>query len=165
MKAKGLSTFLFAIMLVAGVIPAGQTEAAADGCHKINARIFLIGPVTPPDCESPLGICNRGGYIGGGLLNGSWQSTLLGVAPAAGIGDPVPPTTLSVVEEIVITTRHGTVTTRSIGIFNAATGRLVSLPQIISGTGRFEGATGTFTLTFNFSEGEGEWSGELCLAA
>jgi hypothetical protein len=163
MKARGFRAFLFATILVGSVVSPGHTEAAADGCHKINAKIFLIGPITPPECQSPLGICNRGGFIGGGLLNGTWQSTLLGAAPAAGIGDPVPPTTLSVVEEIVITTRHGTLTTRSIGIFDAATGTLIGLPRIVGGTGRFEGATGTFELSFSFNEGEGEWTGELCL--
>ena len=142
-----------------------RVRATGDNCHKINST--LVGAFAiPPDCASPLGLCSHGQIIGGGILNGTSQATLLSVAPSAGLGSFVPASTISVVEDSVITTAHGTLTLREIGIVDNANGDILSLLNVVGGTQRFEGATGSLRFTGKFTaptEFAGDLSGEICL--
>lgn len=166
MNVRGLIILLLGLMLVASVVPVRQIKAAPDGCHKINATLFGE-TLIPPDCPSPVGICGRGLVVGGGLLNGTEQGTLLGLAPTAGLGAPVPSSTFSYVEEIVFTTGHGTLTARAVGIIDATANKVTSLSSVVSGTGRFAGATGFLYANGEFTDplhSEVNLIGEICLA-
>jgi hypothetical protein len=157
---------LFLLLMFWGVgINGTKVKAAGDNCHKINAK--LVGAFAiPPDCPSPLGLCSHGKIIGGGLLNGTSQATLLSVAPSAGLGNLVPPSKISVVEDSVITTEHGTLTLREVGIVDNANGEIVSLLDVLGGTERFEGSTGVLSFRGMFTDPtnfEGDLTGEICL--
>lgn len=76
--------------------------------------------------------------------------------------------TLSYTGALVITTRKGTLTTRSVGAFeNVPFGVGTQFDRVIAGTGRFQGATGVLYFTFkadgNLSGFTSSVSGELCL--
>jgi hypothetical protein len=72
-------------------------------------------------------------------LNGTSQGTVLSVAPSAGLGSLVPASTISVVEDVVITTRHGTLTLREVWISDTVNGEVIGLLNVVGGTERFEG--------------------------
>ena len=100
------------------------------------------------------------------MLNGGSQATLLSVAPSAGLGGLVPPSTISVVEDSIITTDFGTLTLREVGIVDNATGEIISLLNVVGGTERFEGTTGVLSFKGKFTgptNFEGDLSGEICL--
>ena len=165
MKNRCLPILLLVLMFWGVGINGTKAKAAGDNCHKINAKLVGASAI-PPDCPSPLGLCSHGRVIGGGLLNGTSLGSVLSVAPSAGLGSLVPTSTISVVEDAVITTKHGTVTLRAVGIVDTANGEIVNLLNVVDGTERFEGATGVLSLRGKFTDPtnfEGDLTGEICL--
>lgn len=157
---------LFLILMLWGVGINSAKVRANDNCYKINAKLAGAFAI-PPDCPSPVGLCSHGRIIGGGILNGTSQGTVLSVAPSAGFPESlVPPSTISVVEDAVITTRHGTLTLREVGISDTENGEIIGLLNVVGGTERFEGATGVLTFRGKFTDPtnfEGDLTGEICL--
>jgi hypothetical protein len=69
---------------------------------------------------------------------------------------------------LVITTKHGTLTLRDVGHLNFATGEFSDQETVLSGTGRFAGATGNlaFQGIVNLQSGrfvDNSITGEICL--
>src|ERR1700737_1295049 len=126
--SKALAVFSLALL--------ASSSAQADACKQVDAPIstsyFLAG------CTSPVGLCTAG-TIGSGVLAGTTRFTVLTLAPGAS------PYELLYPGELVITTKSGSVTVRDYGVFNQATGQYFELQQVLSGTRRFEDATGTLT--------------------
>ncbi len=86
------------------------------------------------------------------------------------IGNPPKPAnpTFSYTGELVITTEHGTLTSRGVGAFEAvASGLGTQFDRITEGTGKFEGATGHLYFTFRANADLTGFAtdirGELCL--
>lgn len=154
-------------LLTAAVVAAASTAVAladredADdrddhdhhaGCHAVHA-VIIDAPSTE-NCMSPFGFCAAGEARGNQGLNGSTLFTLDGFssapATAPGFGE-----TSGV---LVYTTRHGTLTVRETGVGNMGSKALggvgASLEQVLEGTGRFSGATGTLYLASSAAEGQ-----------
>ena len=73
-------------------------------CVPIHAKIqsFFV----TDGCDSPVGLCTVGEITEGGLLNGSTFFRALGAAPAAGMPDAEPETTLSYSGVLTVTTKR-----------------------------------------------------------
>jgi hypothetical protein len=132
-----------------------SSSAQAQECKEIDTLIstsyFLSG------CTSPYGLCTAG-TVAGGPLAGTTRFVVLTLGPGASPAD------LVYTGELVITTKHGSVTVHDSGVFNQVTGKYFELQQIISGTKKFEHATGALTssgigTTTGFS---GRLTGEVC---
>jgi hypothetical protein len=137
------------VVMVLFAVPA---HAGVETCHVVNAKGIgsLTGPTTT---ESQI--------IGGGLLHGTTSATL-NFTGAEG-------TVLLYEGELLLTTDHGTLTySLSNGTFDLATGEFTADAAVVSGTGRFEGATGDlffhgFVLEDGVSFIDDEISGSICL--
>jgi len=136
--------------------------ARHSGCHRVNAEI--IDAPTTDGCTSPFGFCAAGNASGNQGLNGTTFYTFDGFSPA-------PATAPGLGESsgiLVYTTAHGTLTVRETGIGNMGAKALggvgASLEQVLEGTGRFTGATGTLYLASTAANGQytAIVTGQLC---
>ncbi len=157
---------LTALLLFAALSFTESSQATdGPGCipirASIEARFFTAG------CLSPVGLCTAGEITRGGLLNGTTEFTALGIAVAAGMPGIEPDTTLSYHGVLTITTKHGTLEISDVGVFDQVTGVFSELDRVVSGTGRFETASGTlFIYGDAFADGSGftgSIAGEVCL--
>lgn len=144
-----------AIALITLVITGLSWAPKTDGCHKINAK--GVGNTVS---MSSTGVITEADIIGGGLLNGSTRANL---SFTGGSGDE-----LFFDGEIVLTTKHGTVTYDVVsGTFNTTTLAFSADLTATGGDGRFEGATGTLRLQgVNYPDGTftEDISGVICLS-
>jgi hypothetical protein len=90
------------------------------------------------------------------------------LTPISGPSSPPLNSTFSYTGDLIITTRKGTLTTRSIGVFELVPfGVGTQFDRVISGTGKFQGATGllyfNFTANSDLSGFTSSVAGELCL--
>lgn len=145
-----------------GALALGSQAWAGDGCRKVNAT--LKGGFTGA-------LSTAGEITGGGRLNGTTAFTGDGLAPAAGVAPIVPESTASYTGVLVITTRHGTLSLRDVGIFDTdvagGDGEFTSRARVIDGTGRFAGATGILFFHGDTAEDftfKADVSGEICPA-
>ena len=122
-KNQGKLAFVFALV-VASLATFGHVEAATS-CHKINAK--AVG-------QDNFDLTTQATIVGGGLLNGTTASTL-SVAGVEGQD-------LLFTGQIVITTKHGTVTAAIMGTLDLGTGEFSAVANIVSGTGKLAGAQG-----------------------
>jgi len=134
-NSKGIA-FLLAVS-ACGV--AGAHER--NNCREVHA--LIVDKSAPADCPSPYRFCAAGTVEGNRGLNGTTYFVLDGVGtpPTTGPGFNVTPGLLT------YTTPDGTLTVRETGMGkltgSPSNGVLTSLQEIVSGTGRYEGATGT----------------------
>lgn len=158
--------FLFSVF-AAGVINA-RTAAAEESGICIPVRAEIQSTFFAEGCESPVGLCTTGEITQGGILNGTTEFTALSVAPAAGMPGVEPDTTLSYAGLLRITTKHGMLLIRDVGVFDTARGVFSELDRITEGTERFFGATGTLFIygpaNADGSGFTGSIRGEVCLA-
>ncbi|HEX4385596.1 MAG TPA: hypothetical protein VH083_21695 [Myxococcales bacterium] len=130
-------------------------------CHDVHA--IIIDAQATGGCTT--GFCAAGNVSGNLGLDGTTFYTLDGFVP----GPSTAPGFNTSSGILVYTTREGTLTVRETGTGDmgaaAQSGIGASFDQILSGTGRFAGATGTFYLAQ--SAGGGKFTaivtGELCL--
>jgi hypothetical protein len=151
------------VIAVAGGMLARSALAEADGrCHKIHATQTAVA-----DFEK----FTTAGVITSGLLKGTTKFT---GDPASltqitsNVFSPVEQPTSSYTGENEITTRKGTLTTRSVGVFEGVPfGVGVQFDRIIKGTGVFEGAEGVLFFRFEADQTgmafTSSFSGEVCL--
>jgi len=176
MKRTLLITLACSVLLVAATLAgtsladdnAERGDAASDrggvlhGCHHVHA--VIVDAQTHDGCTSTL-FCAAGLSYGNLGLTGTTYYTMDGFAkapPSAGAGFGTSSGIL------VYTTPFGTLTVRETGTGNmkadASSGIGAEFEQVLSGTGRFEGASGVLYLASSAGDGQfvAEISGELC---
>jgi hypothetical protein len=133
-------------------------------CRDIRAELHELK--TNDNCNSPLAFCSAGTIDGNFGLDGTTFFSVDGSAATP----PEAPGTSSYTGMYTINTRHGTLTLRETGISyprrgNPEGGVLVSIAEVLSGTGRYSTTTGI--LFFYGHNGRGlpsdiDVSGTLC---
>ena len=141
----------------------------SEKCKRLHAQI-VAAPVQE-GCTSQFGLCTSGIIDGNRGLDGTTFFTADSVVNGP-LTAPDPGTTKAYSGLLVITTRHGTITARDTGVFNPlpagttpTAGFFSSFDLIESGTGRYEGATGTFVTGGKTVNGQfvSNVEGEICL--
>ena len=150
------------LIMAAGTLMFSSHAEAHSGCHKINTTLSSVVDFTTFSTE---------GKIKSGILKG--RTKLIGDAMSlmpinSAISPPIEPQTFSYTGDLQITTRKGTLTTRSIGVFESTPQGLgTQFDRVVSGTGVFAGATGF--LFANYKAGDAgdtftsTLTGEVCL--
>lgn len=131
----------------------------SDGCHRVRAEI--IDAPTTEGCTSPNAFCAAGTVRGNLGLNGTTYFTLDGAVR----GPASAPGFLATSGILVYTTSHGTLTVRETGVSQSSSGLISAVQQVVSGTGRFAGATGHLYVASETIDGQfvADVTGELCL--
>jgi hypothetical protein len=144
----------------------GASLANADqSCRAVHA--VIVDKSAPVNCASPYFFCAAGTVDGNLGLDGTTYFVLDGAvappatAPGFGVTSGL----------LVYTTSHGTLTVRETGVSrligSPSNGFLTSLQEVVGGTGRFVGASGTLynrAVDVN-SLFYSHISGKLCLQA
>ena len=119
----------------------GLAHASDINCHQVRAEI--VDKSDPMNCVSPYNFCASGTVKGNIDLNGTTYFVLDGVGRRP---DSAPGWSVTT-GLLVYTTDDGTLTVRETGVSkltgSPSNGILTSMQEIVSGTGRFEGATGS----------------------
>jgi hypothetical protein len=157
-KSKGIA------LLLAVTACGGLANANDQRCRKVVA--LIIDRSAPIGCTSPYRFCAAGTVEGNRGLNGTTYYVMdgRGTPPETALGFNVSSGLLT------YTTDEGTLTVRETGVGHLtgspSNGVLTSIQEIVSGTGRFEGATGTLynTAVDINSVFYSDITGELCLA-
>lgn len=150
------------VMAITAVMGGSQMAAATPACQRVHAVIVDAG--TTVDCNSPNKFCAAGTVHGNAGLDGTTYYTMDGAV----FGPASAPGYLAASGILVYTTPDGTMTVRETGVSNAAatadSGTTASVEDIISGTGRFNGATGHLFVNGNAANGQfvSQVSGDLC---
>jgi hypothetical protein len=146
-------------------ITIAANRAMAERCDSVRAQI--IDRSSPEGCTGPLKVCIAGKVKGNRGLNGTTYFVLEGVAAAP----PAAAGFKSSTGTLVYTTTRGTLTVRETGIgkFSGqpSNGYGSAVQEVISGTGRFAGLTGTLYISQKDVLGTftSDVTGQLCLAA
>ena len=157
------SLLVVGLMVVAGGMLTWSTRAEAEGqCHKIH---------TTQTAVADFSTFTTAGEIASGLLKGTTKFTgdPASLTQITGtVSPPVEPMTSSYTGDLEITTRKGTLTTRSVGVFEGVPfGLGTQFDRVIRGTGIFEGANGFLFFRFEADHTGGAFtsavSGEVCI--
>ncbi len=133
---------LTSVSTLAGLLLAGGVTLSANSADANAPRdLTLYGGLTTHQVACS-GLCTGGPLTGG--LNGSLAFTMATMTPTE------TPNVVTYVGVNTITADHGTFTGTDYGIWNLSTGEFVDYMTISSGTGRFAGATGSFTIAGGF---------------
>ena len=118
-------------------------EAEADvECEQIQATLTSTADLSTFTTTGTI----RGDLKGTTQFTGDASS----LTPISGLSSPPLNPTFSYTGDLVITTKKGTLTTRSVGVFEFVPfGAGTQFDRVIAGTGKFQGATGL--LYFNFT--------------
>ena len=157
------SLLVVGVLVVAGGFPTWPAPAEADGhCHTIH---------TTQTAMADFATFTTAGEITSGLLKGTTKFTgdpasLTQITSA--VFPPVEPLTSSYAGALEITTRKGTLTSRSVGMFEGVPfGVGVQFDRVIKGTGVFEGASGVLFFRFAADHTGGAFTssvnGEVCI--
>ena len=155
------------ILLVLLASSASSLAQTPQLCKQINARLMTVA-VDPLVfwCTSPIDFCAEGTIAGDGLIQGTTQAVVLGLYAFPPAFEPA--TTLSFIGDRLIQTKQGDLVLRFMGAFDSARGEFSELSRVVSGTGKFAGATGTLYLTgysqSNNTEFFGDATGVICHA-
>jgi len=156
-KSKGIA------LLLAVTACSGLANANDQRCRKVVA--LIVDTSAPVNCPSPYRFCAAGTVEGNRGLNGTTYFVLDGVGTA-----PVSAPGFNVTSGLLVyTTDEGTLTVRETGVGklsgSPSNGVLTSIQEIVSGTGRFAGATGTLYNTAVDINGVfySDITGTLCL--
>ena len=128
--------------LGAAAIGLGASLANADqNCRAVHA--IIVDKSAPENCTSPFFFCAAGTVDGNLGLDGTTYFVMDGAvappatAPGFGVTSGL----------LVYTTSHGTLTVRETGVSRLigkpSNGFLTSMQEVVGGTGRFVGASGT----------------------
>lgn len=124
-------------VLAFGALAASGAMANDHGCETVRTSIVTTFIPCPAEFPSPVGICTQG-TIESGPLKGSTLFRALTLVPG-------PSDTMLYTGEILVTSKHGTLTLNDFGVLDAATGRFFETQVVVAGTGKFEHATGLLT--------------------
>ena len=128
-------------------------------CKQLNARLSTVA--VSEGCTSPVDFCAEGVITADGLIHGWTEAVVLGLTPAVGHPSIEPETTLGYVGDRLIETKHGDLNLRFTGVFDTLRGEFSELARVVSGTERFEGATGTYYLTGRSNAAGNEFVGDV----
>jgi hypothetical protein len=150
------------LIVAAGTLTLLKQAEAHSGCHKINTILTSVADFTTFSTE---------GKIKSGILKGSTKliGDPLSLTPInSTVSPPIKPQTFSYTGDLHITTKKGTLTTRSVGMFESIPlGLGTQFDRVISGTGVFVGATGFLYLNFEAGDAGDTFTsivtGEVCL--
>ena len=150
---------VLAAALLALVMGSSQAASAGSGCRTVKGK--LVGEQAVPGT----GIATTGSFIG--ALKGRYDFVVTWTADS---GDPTIPSVLHFAGHAVVHTKDGDLRITEAGaIDTAGEGKYANLLTVTGGTGKWANASGQMTLigVFNFAtgEGEGRYSGEVCVSA
>jgi len=133
-----------ALLLAGGVLLSASSAAA-----HFPKDLTLFGGLTTHQvtCSS---LCTEGPLTGG--LPGTLDFTMASMTPTQ------TPDVVTYIGTNTITTEHGTLSGTDYGIWNLSTGEFVDYTTFSTGTGRYEGATGSFTIAGDFDPVSGTGS-------
>ena len=161
-KLKVLAVCLF-VAITASIAPAGtalKTSEPKAGCQSIFAVEEYV--LTTDGCTSPIGFCAAGTFRGNHGFRGTAQYSAVSF-------DPIPSDSLGRLVapgRLTYTTDEGSISVDDVSIFDVARGTFTGVSRIVSGTGRYAGASGDiFTAGHVLPDGSftDELSGEVCL--
>ena len=156
-----LSAVLF---IVTGIILLVAPQVDAKGqCHQINTTLRSVADLENFTTEGEI----QSGFLKGTTkFVGDGDSLLPPITSTP--SPPIEPLTFSYTGDLTITTTKGTLTTRSVGVFEGVPfGFGTQFDRVLGGTGLFEGAVGN--LFYNFTADEtaaaftSQVSGEICV--
>jgi len=142
-------------------IVAAASPALAGDCKKIHATI--IDTQVTEGCTSPNRFCAAGTVEGNHGLNGTTYFVMDGAVR----GPATAPGSVATSGILIYTTDRGTLTVRESGLSGlseSGEGYFTAFQQVLSGTGRYEGATGHMWVLGEVREDhfESEVNGVLC---
>jgi hypothetical protein len=154
--AAGVSTTVFA------AAPDLKADGGGRGCRFFDGPSSAVAPAT---CASPVGLCTHGHL--GGDFKGQYDFV---AATLESANDPNDPTEFLFTGHSVITTPDGVMNTNDNGVIHisagATTAPFATTILIVSGTGRFAGATGTFvdrgTSDLTTGSNSGNYIAQIC---
>lgn len=154
-----------AVVASLAVTAASPNKAEAQAsCQPVQGH--LVATITTENCTSPVLLCTKGTITGAGPLNGATTFTTLALAPSAGLAPVVPPTTVSYTGDLTVTTRHGSMVLRDVGLADFVGAVFTEFDGITSGAGSFSGASGKWFISGGITGGgtgfDAEISGTLC---
>lgn len=138
-----------------------RADEVADRRRCQNVHGQLETTLNPVGCESPIGLCTEGQLTKAGLLNGTTRFVAMSATSVAG-----EVASLAYTGTLTVTTRHGVIVFTDVGVFDAMNLLYSEIDRATSGTGRWEGVTGTLFFSGPAYDGGarfgGGFSGELC---
>jgi hypothetical protein len=158
-----VTSFLVGLIVVAGGMPTGSRQAKAEGqCHKINTTQTVVADFATFTTDGEI----KSGFLKGTTKFTGDQSSLSPITSTN--SPPVEPLTFSYTGNLEITTPGGTLTTRSVGVFEGIPfGVGTQFDRVIGGTGLFNGANGFLFFIFEADSTGGAFvssvSGEVCV--
>ena len=164
MRAPTLRLRPTALFALAALVTVSLPAEASARCVRVAGR-FSSEMITPPDCESPVGVCTAGQLSG--LLRGGYSFVADQFLPT---GDPSIPMVSFYTGQSVIDTRWGTIFGTDAGAQTyvyGGEGPMSALLTVTGGTGWFGGVgSGYLQITgvLDYATGlaEGRYSGQLC---
>ena len=160
MKAAFLSTLILALSTSAGF---AQQPAQ---CRSFEATIAL--QMTKEGCSSQIDLCTVGTVMSNepALGGATWFFTARGMAETAGLAS-LPKALQSYAGTVVVTTKGGTFTTTTAGIYDTEAQAFSQLDKIVKGTDRFSNSTGRLIFLIGIGRQGGSFDshvrGELCV--
>jgi hypothetical protein len=153
-------TILTTLFVGGSSVAPPNSAAAGVKCKEIKATQAVIADLSTFTTTGAI----RGDLKGTTQFTGDATS----LAPISGLALPPLNPTFSYTGDLVITTQKGTLTTRSVGMFEFVPfGAGAQFDRVIGGTGKFQGATGLLYFTFrangDLSGFTSSVTGELCL--
>ena len=139
--------------LIVPLLAAGLAARADPVCQPVSGAVTTT--FTQQDCTSPFGLCTTG-EVGGAPLTGSSTFSVTRLEQRGVM--------LFFSGVFTVTTSTGAATFDTSGAVNTVTGSYVETFSLVSGTGSFEGASGTLVSTgFETATGfSGTLRGALC---
>jgi len=151
-------TFVLLLLSAVGISMLGGHVSAAGQCFNIHADINRVQPENTPG-------------FAGNIFTGPLRGVYSRLGPAGSAPTPAGGSTVSYIQGFGISTDQGTLTVDVLGV-GAGTGGpdggapFAEIQNVISGTGRFAGATGRLFMTGDIGAAgvvEGKVIGEVCL--
>ena len=158
---RSRSSWLPALVLTVLAFSVESGAQTGQVCKQLNARLMTVATLN--GCTSPVNFCAEGVVVGDGLIQGRTFATILGLIESVGFPGTEPATTLGYVGDRLIETKHGNINLRFTGVFDTARGEFSELERVLvdSGTGVFDGATGTVFLTGTSNAAGNEYYGQI----
>jgi hypothetical protein len=155
----------FAIVAAASGVGVSETVHADGRCKPVHGRAHT--EFVTENCTSPVGLCTVGHVYGAGPLDGATTFMALDIAPSAGMPSLEPAANFSYSAQFNLTTRHGTLVSRNLGVLDASHEAFTEMGRVASGTGRFANPSGVLffsgSIVDNGNAFDAEITGELCV--
>jgi len=149
----------FACLTFGSVLSVADEVTARAACKTVRGK-FTIQIVTGAECQSPVGLCGVGTYIGG--LSGESTFTASSLVPTVDT-----PTTgvVAVTGDFSLETRDGTLFAKAaIMLRTTGGGEFAEVDTVVGGTEDLAGASGVIraTGTSTPTRVDGDYAGEVC---